>query len=219
MAGWVAPAAREGTTPVHRLYSSAAGDHFLTAGESEAMPLKASAGWKYEGTAFYAWKSAGFETVDEAKALQPVFRFYSPSSRDHFLTMGETERYRLRTEWQKAWTYEGVAFYAYPSEVPGTMPVHRFCSAKGGDHFLTASEGEASRLKASPSWKYEGVAFWADDSSREETTPVHRFYSSADGDHFLTAGAGEADRLRSDATARKSWRYEGVAFHAWASPR
>ena len=157
--------------------------------------------------------------VDEAKALQPVFRFYSPSSRDHFLTMGEAERFRLRTDGAKTWNYEGVAFYAYPSEVPGTIPVHRFCSAKGGDHFLTASEGEANRLKSNPSWKYEGVAFWAADCSQAGTAPVHRFYSATAGDHFLTAGAGEANRLRSDATARKSWRYEGVAFHVWTAPR
>ena len=213
VAGWVAPAAREGTTPVHRFFSSSASDHFLTAGDSEATRLKALAGWKYEGTPFHAWKSAGTETINEPTSLQPVFRFYSPSARDHFLTMGEAERFRLRTDGAKTWKYEGVAFYAYPSKVPGTIPVHRFYSARGRDHFLTASEAEVARLKTDPSWTHEGIAAWVSPGEAAGAVPVLRFWSKSANDHFLTIGEAEAGRLR----ASPSWKSEGVAFHAWTT--
>ena len=213
VACWVASSARPGTTPVHRFFSASANDHFLTAGTAEADRLGKSTGWKHEGIPFSAWPDAGRENIDEQKLLQPVFRFYSPGAKDHFLTIGEAERFRFRTEGAKAWRYEGIAFYAYPSKTGGTVPLHRFYSSRLRDHFFTASESEARRLRNNPSWKYEGAACWVSPSAQDGTVPVYRFWSSSAGDHLLTAGAAEAARFR----ATKGWTYEGTPFQAWTS--
>ena len=213
VACWVAASARPGTAPVNRFFSASANDHFLTAGAAEADRLKKSAGWTHEGIGFSAWTDAGRETIDETKRLQPVFRFYSPGAKDHFFTIGEAERFRLRTEGAKPWRYESVAFYAFPSETEGTVPLHRFHSTRLRNHLFTTSESETRRLQADPSWKYEGIACWVSPSAADGTVPVHRFWSSSAGDHFLTAGAAESARLRSS----KAWRHEGTPFHVWTS--
>ncbi|NLH43494.1 MAG: hypothetical protein GX448_16760 [Planctomycetes bacterium] len=57
--------------------------------------------------------------------MKPVFRFWSPVLSSHFYTMSESERDSLIQNRPDAWTYEGVAFYAYslPNQRLGTNPV------------------------------------------------------------------------------------------------
>jgi lysyl endopeptidase len=58
--------------------------------------------------------------------------------------------------------YEGVGFYAYPSQVSGASPVYRFFNNNAGGHFFTISESEKSTVIANYSWfRYEGPGFYA----------------------------------------------------------
>jgi len=56
---------------------------------------------------------------------RPVYRFWSPKISAHFYTISEVERdYLLRTYGTETWTYEGIAFYAWPAPpiVEGGQP-------------------------------------------------------------------------------------------------
>ena len=60
------------------------------------------------------------------------------------------------------WKYEGIAYYVYPEQVEGSVPVFRFWSKAYRHHFYTTDEAEKDTLIATnPNWKYETVAFWA----------------------------------------------------------
>jgi hypothetical protein len=57
---------------------------------------------------------------------------------------------------------QGVAFYAYLAQAPGTYPVYRFRNAAAaGANFYTISEAEkASVLANMPTYPYEGIGFY-----------------------------------------------------------
>jgi hypothetical protein len=45
-----------------------------------------------------------------------VYRFWSPVNSVHFYTISETEKAMLIRDWPGTWSYEGVAYYAWPPE-------------------------------------------------------------------------------------------------------
>jgi hypothetical protein len=57
---------------------------------------------------------------------------------------------------------QGVAFFAYLAQTPGTYPVYRFRNAGvAGANFYTISEAEkASVLVNVPTYPYEGIGFY-----------------------------------------------------------
>jgi hypothetical protein len=99
--------------------------------------------------------------------LAPVYRFWSDKFSGHFYTISETEKDKLLEKYADTWTYEGIAFYAYPpeSQVAGTKPVYRFWSANLGRHFYSMSETEKDKLieKYAHVWAFEGIAWYAFD--------------------------------------------------------
>ena len=99
---------------VYRFYSENLKTHHLTADANEKDYLIANAGdvWRYEGPAFYIPKSQYEGTI-------PIYRFYSADLKVHHFTMDENEKaYLIENEdASKVWTFEGVAFYAYPTEL------------------------------------------------------------------------------------------------------
>ncbi len=148
---------------VHRFWSPLLSRHFYTASETEKDYVIANypnAVWTYEGRAFFAFDAP----VD--RNLRPVYRFWSPALSTHFYTMSEEEKESIvNTYAADIWTYEGVAFYAYPpgDQPQGTAAVYRFWSDRLGCHFYTAHEQEKDRLvnELSDTWTYEGVAWYA----------------------------------------------------------
>jgi hypothetical protein len=151
-------------SPVYRFWSPKNGRHFYTIGESERDKLiltYPSSVWTYEGIAYYA-----FTAATEA-GVMPVYRFWSPKNATHFYTISESEKNKVITKYStNVWTYEGVAFYAYPSgsQPEGAMPIYRFWSPKNGTHFYTMSESEKEKLVTqypSSVWTYEAIAWYA----------------------------------------------------------
>ncbi len=95
--------------PVYRFWSGHS--HFYTMNEEEKDGLiqNASGVWTFEGIAFYAYPEG-----QQPAGAKPVYRFWNGTgSAGHFYTVSETEKDGLIKDWSYAWTYEGIAFYAY----------------------------------------------------------------------------------------------------------
>ena len=88
---------------------------------------------------------------------------------------------------------------------PAVQNMYRLYNPNTGEHFYTASLGEAKRV-AEAGWRWEGIGWVAPASSG---TPVYRLYNPNAGDHHYTTSAGERDHLVS-----LGWRYEGIGWYS-----
>jgi predicted phosphodiesterase len=155
------PSAPQEPLPVWRFWSPVLGRHFYTLNDAEKQLLLSEYAhvWTYEGVAFRAFAS------NDDPNLAPVYRFWSGLLSAHFYTLYEGEKDWLITNYPDVWTYEGVAFYAYPPgrQPMGTMPVCRFWSGSLGSHFYTTNDAERFKLLSGyrSVWQYEGVAWYA----------------------------------------------------------
>lgn len=152
------PAPGAMTAKVYRFWSPAfANAHFFTTSGGEAVHIiDTDANWLYEGVAFTALTWSG----SACSAGLPVYRFHSDVFSSHFYTQSEAEKDALITG-DPNWTYEGVAYCAYPSQAAGSTPVYRFWSPVFDKHFYTASQAESDHIQeADPNWRFEGVAFY-----------------------------------------------------------
>ena len=95
--------------PVYRFWSNEYKTHFYTSDELEKTYIAQNYDkntWSFEGSAFFI--------PDEPTASNiPVYRFWSPINKRHFYTVSTDERDTLLNN-PNTWTYEGVAFYAFP---------------------------------------------------------------------------------------------------------
>jgi hypothetical protein len=149
---------------VHRFWSPLNSRHFYTISEAEKDSVIATyplSIWTYEGVAYYAF------SADSEAGLAPVYRFWSPLHSAHFYTISDDERNSIMLTYPASvWTYEGIAFYAYPegSQPDGTTAVYRFWSPQNSAHFYTMSEAERDSIIATypeSVWTYEAVAWYA----------------------------------------------------------
>lgn len=95
-------------TPVYRLLNRDTGVHLYTVSETERDTVAQLPNFTLEGEAFY-----GYEEPVEGSI--PIHRFYNPGIGAHFYTPSETEREAVETGLPD-YQYEGVAYYALPSE-------------------------------------------------------------------------------------------------------
>jgi hypothetical protein len=150
-----------GTVPVFRFWSPVLHTHFFTADAAEAQGLmdRFPGIWDMEGIAFFALPSASNPNA------RPVFRFWSPVLSAHFYTIDEAERDKLINNFPDVWTFEGIAFFAFPEglQPSDSSPVFRFRSDPLGDHFYTISRAERDKvLILYPTiWTFEGIAWFA----------------------------------------------------------
>ncbi len=115
--------------------------------------------------AFELLTNRASDSGPQPQGLAPVYRFWSEKLGGHFFTIDEAEKNLLIKEQSKVWTFEGIAFYAYPpAKAPvGSKPVYRFWSEKLGHYFYSISESEKQNLadKYSKTWHYEGISWYA----------------------------------------------------------
>jgi subtilisin family serine protease len=97
------------------------------------------------------------------------------------------------------------------------QPVYRFWSDVYQGHFYTISKAERDLVMASwpDVWRYEGGAWYAYARATTGTSPVYRFWSPIYNKHFFTISRAERDQVI--ATWPLIWKYEGVAWYAYAS--
>jgi len=213
--------------PVYRFYNVTNGQHFYTASEAEKNSLTTNLGsvFHLEGVAFYAYTATAtelspiyrfynsangghFYTIDinektslenlSKKITYPVYRFVNLANEQHFFTISEDEKNYVRNNLNNIYTYEGIAFYAYPdaSPDPTLLPVYRFVNSNSNKHFYTISEAEKNYVVANmgATYQLEGTAFYAYPTTLAGTAPVYRLYSNTAG-HFYTISTYEYNYL------------------------
>lgn len=100
--------------PVYRFWSNRYQSHFYTINKEEKDRIVAqySSTWEYENVAFYAYPQGR-----QPAGTIPVYRFWSNTRSCHSYTTDEAEKNR-RTSMPQAWSFEGVAWYAYADAQP-----------------------------------------------------------------------------------------------------
>ncbi|MDM8555347.1 hypothetical protein QUF75_11500 [Desulfococcaceae bacterium HSG7] len=100
---------KAGLIAVHRFYNATSQTHLYTADANEAAYLTAESAdvWQSEGPVFYV-------PVGNPDGTIPVYRFYSEDLKVHLFTTDENEKTTLIDTAGDVWTFEGIAYYAYP---------------------------------------------------------------------------------------------------------
>jgi hypothetical protein len=143
---------------ITRFYSTLLSSHFYTGSENEffyVMNTFPDSVWRFEYVAYYAYAT-------QEAGTYPVYRFWSPVYKSHFYTISEAEKNYVVNSLSNFWNFEGVAWYAYPANQAGQLPVYRFWSDHFGKHFYTTSAAERDYLINSFDdrvWRYEGIAW------------------------------------------------------------
>jgi hypothetical protein len=154
-----------------------------------------------------------------ATTPSPIYRFWSESLSRHFYTIKEGEKNKLLNSFSQVWTYEQVAYYAFPASQPGTSPVYRFWSASLNAHVYTMKPAERDKLLDNYShvWTYEGMAFYAYAPGAQPTGTmgVYRFWSATLNCHFYTMKVAERDKLINSFSS--VWTYEDVMWYAYGA--
>ncbi|MBZ4188242.1 M57 family metalloprotease [Niabella beijingensis] len=134
----------------------------------------------------------------------PVFRYSAggyPDIRntDHFFTIDITEL----GNGSSTYSFEGIGFFAFSSQVSGTVPVYRYRRNQYADHYYTTQSGSVS------GYTFESIAFYAYPSAINGALPVYRYYSDSKADHHYTKNTNESQDLTTN------YVYEGIAFYAY----
>ncbi|MEM7756747.1 MAG: hypothetical protein AAF298_01250 [Cyanobacteria bacterium P01_A01_bin.40] len=139
---------------VYRFFDAAVGTHFYTADEAERDNVE-------ENLANYNSEGASYTTVDPTSGGQEVYRFFNQSTGVHLYTTSEVERDNI-IENLSNFQFEGVKFFAYETEIEGSIPIYRFYEPTLGVHFYTPSEVERDNvLENLPNYDFEGIAYYA----------------------------------------------------------
>jgi hypothetical protein len=197
-------------TPVHRFYNHKTDRHFYTISEEEKQNILVNHpewGYVYEGVAFYAYLTQVPESV-------PVYRFYNHNTDNHLYTISETEKQNIlvnHPEW--GYVYEGVAFYVYPNQVTGTVPLHRFYNTVSDRHFYTISDIEKTTLINNNLGPDISVGLWSDTGDGTKANPfkiqANKNYSILDTNNNVIAYVPAGTETRVDYSANGNLRVFG----------
>ena len=139
---------------VYRLFNDITGVHFYTGNETERDAVLELPNFSFEG--------ASYESVDPLTGNpepSPVYRFLNQDTGVHLYTISEAER--DATQELSNFSFEGEAFFAYPTEEEGTIPIYRFFNTVTGAHFYTPSVAERDNVEANlPDFLSEGIAYY-----------------------------------------------------------
>ncbi|MFK5595890.1 S8 family serine peptidase [Methylobacterium sp. HMF5984] len=149
-------------------------------------------------------------TVSSDPTVSDVFRFYDPTTGDHFFTASPVEATAVMRNLPE-YTVEGAP-WAAPEKGADTIDVFRFYDTSSGTHFLTTDVAERDAVLSSlPSYHYEGVAFEAyAHAGATDTFALERFYNDDTHAHMYAA-TDEAASIRTG-EAGHGWQDEGGAF-------
>ena len=139
---------------VYRFLNSDTGVHFYTANEIERDAVEDLSNFSSEG--------ASYQGVDPLTGIgepSPVYRFLNRDTGVHLYTVSEVER--DATEDLANFSFEGEAFFAYATEVDGSIPIYRFFNSTTGAHFYTPSAIERDAVLELPDYQSEGIAYYA----------------------------------------------------------
>ena len=137
----------------------------------------------------------------------PIYRLYSPTTKDRVLTIDPNEYASLGSS---GWTQQGQVGRAYPeSATPPekTYPVFRLYNATTKQHLWTMDASESSRLIQS-GWQSQGTGFRAYAYQVSGTVALYRLASSNGGTyHLWTSDYNEYTTLTASGGG---WVREGI---------
>lgn len=143
-----------GEATVFRFFDSSVGSHFYTADEVERDAVQ-------DNLPNYSFEGESYRTVDATTGAQEVYRFFNPDTGVHLYTTDEVERDSI-IDTLPNFEFEGVKFYAYETQVEGSIPVYRFYEPTLGVHFYTPDEAEKDAVQANlANYNFEGIAYYA----------------------------------------------------------
>jgi uncharacterized membrane protein len=143
----------------------------------------------------------------------PTYRFNNPITGGHFLSSNESEKAYVLAN-LKAYSYEGIGFYTFATQVSSSLPVYRFSNSKGF-HYFTISEAEKAQLLANAAYQYDGAAFYAYATEVVGSTPVYRFQNSISGSSFYTSTTAEYNYVLQNYPA---YVYQNIVFYVRTQP-
>ncbi|MEM6611813.1 MAG: FG-GAP-like repeat-containing protein, partial [Cyanobacteria bacterium P01_C01_bin.72] len=141
---------------VFRFFNEA-GFHFYTTSTGERdYIIDNLSNYQYEGGADVA-----ADPLLENPEVVPVYRLFNNETGSHLYTTSQTEVDFIQANLPNL-TLEGEAFYAYNSQVEGSIPIYRFFN-DAGSHFYTPSSTERDYVDENlDNYRYEGIAYYAD---------------------------------------------------------
>lgn len=142
---------------------------------------------KWSETTLYArWEEDVY-----VPATLPVYRFFNPSTGDHFFTAFEKEKEALMSGASgNGWNFEGIAWYT--SEWT-PYPVYRlFDAGRTGAHFYTADKSVCEEYTGR-GWIYEGIAWYSEGQAGRQVFRLED-HENSESFHF-TASVSERDAL------------------------
>jgi hypothetical protein len=95
---------------------------------------------------------------------------------------------------------EGIAFYAFNTQKPGTVGIYSHYNPRTTDHYFTTD----SRQVIASGFNREGIVFYAYPSSIPGSIPIYSHFHSRGGDHYFTPNSF---------TIGAGWVAEGIAFY------
>ncbi|PSB10527.1 hypothetical protein C7B62_09215 [Pleurocapsa sp. CCALA 161] len=143
-------------TTVYRFFNTDTGVHFYTANEEERNFIEDElTNFQGEGASY-----RGVDPLTGAGEPVPVYRFLNQDTGVHLYTVSEDERDAVEN--LDNFSFEGEAFFAYETQVEGTIPIYRFFNPTTGAHFYTPSATERDNVTENlPDFQSEGIAYYA----------------------------------------------------------
>jgi|GEM_PF-2220158 len=143
-------------------------DHFYTADANMQNDIEQNLSntWWYKGISFFADKTASQVNV-------PVYHFYIPKENKNYYTIKEDEKDYIMKHLSGSWQYYGIAFYAYKTALPDTVPVYQYYNPIHGGWFYTTTADEGNRPNITSDIYYvpTGIAFYAYNNP-DKTVPI-----------------------------------------------
>ena len=144
-----------GDNAVYRFLNNDTGIHFYTANETERDAILELDNFSFEGDSYQA-----IDPLTGNPEPLPVYRFLNEDTGVHLYTISEVER--DATQELANYSFEGEAFFAYETEVEGSIPIYRFFNSTTGAHFYTPSATERDNVENNLSdYASEGIAYYA----------------------------------------------------------
>ncbi|MCL7986826.1 MACPF domain-containing protein [Sphingobacterium sp. lm-10] len=140
-------------------------------------------------------------TVKNIHRRVPVYSLYAPTTRNqshnHWLALNPG------AEWAQA-VNEGISFYAFSYQAPGTVPVYRYYHQRFNNIIHVINPGRENLS----GFTYSHIDFYAyptpNNTNGTPTIPIHRYQDVRNFDHYFTP-------VR---TNINNYQYEGIEFHA-----
>jgi hypothetical protein len=151
----IEPEDSEGST-VYRFYNTNSSAHLYTTSEIEREFIE-------DNLSEYTFEGESYLSVDPLTGSpepKPVYRFFNQDTGVHLYTISEVEKKSIMQNLGN-YTFEGEAFYAYETQIEGTIPVYRFYNGRIGAHLYTTSPVEKEFVENNLSdYQSEGIAYY-----------------------------------------------------------